>query len=139
MGQIRDHQQAFSSIFAWSNTGFNLADSGEKRIAQGLWVSGQFFKTLGVQPLAGRVIGEEDDRPGCGSPGVVISYGFWQREFGGNPEALGKKLSLEGHPVTVIGITPPGFFGVEVGRSFDVAVPICAEGRIGTFRAAPAV
>jgi len=125
--QIRDHQQVFSGIFAWSNTGFNLAESGEKRIAQGLWVSGQFFKTLGVQPLAGRLIGEEDDRPGCGSPGAVISYGFWQREFAGNPEALGKKLSLEGHPVTIIGITPPGFFGVEVGRSFDVAVPVCAE------------
>ena len=125
--QIRDHQEAFSGIFAWGDTRFNLAESGEKRFAEGLWVSGHFFRTLAVQPLAGRLIGEEADSPGCGSPSVVISYSFWQREFAGDPAALRRKLSLEGHPVTVMGITPAGFFGVEVGRDFDVAVPVCAE------------
>ncbi len=125
--QIRDHQRAFSDIFAWGDTRFNLADGGEARYAEGLWVSGQFFSTLGVHPVMGRLIGEEEDRRGCGSPMVVISYGFWQREFGGDAQVLGKKLSLDGHPVTVMGVTPTEFFGVEVGHNFDVAAPTCAE------------
>ena len=125
--QIRDHQQAFSGIFAWGDTRFNLADGGEARYAEGLWVSGQYFETLGVQPVLGRLISDDDDRPGCGSPSAVISYSFWQREFGGDAQVLGKKLSLDGHPVPVMGVTPAEFFGVEVGRNFDVAVPVCAE------------
>ena len=82
---------------------------------------------LGVPPVLGRVFTAADDRRGCGSPGVVISYPFWQREFGGHATALGSKLSLNGHPFEVIGVTPAGFFGMEVGRSYDVAVPICSE------------
>lgn len=125
--QIRTRQQAFSEIFAWGDYRFNLAERGEVRKAEGLWVSGQFFKTLGVRPLLGRLITEEDDRPGCGSPGAVISYAFWQREFGGTPQVLGKQLSLDGHRLDVIGVSPANFFGVEVGRNFDIAAPVCAE------------
>lgn len=125
--QIRDHQQAFSGIFAWGDTRFNLSESGEARFSEGLWVSGDFFKTLGVQPLLGRLISSEDDRRGCGLPGAVISYAFWQRQFGGDPDVAGKQVSLNGHRLTVLGVTPATFFGVEVGRNFDVAVPLCAE------------
>jgi predicted permease len=125
--QIRDHQQAFSGIFAWGDQQFNLAAGGEVRFAQGLWVSGDYFKTLGVQPLIGRMLAAEDDRPGCGSAGAVISHAFWQREFGGDAQAIGKKISLDGHPVEVVGVAPASFFGMEVGRNFDVIVPICAE------------
>jgi putative ABC transport system permease protein len=125
--QIRDRQVGFSSIFAWAAANFNLALGGEARYAQGMYVSGDFFKVLDVQPLLGRLLTAADDRRGCGTPAAVISYGFWQREFGGQPSALGAKLTLEGHPFPIVGITPPGFFGVEIGRSFDVAIPICAE------------
>lgn len=125
--QIRRHQEAFSGIFAWGDQRFNLANGGEFRFAEGLWVSGDYFKTLGVQPLAGRLITASDDRPGCGAPGVVISYPFWQREYGGDRQAVGKKISLDGHPVEVIGVSQAGFFGMEVGRRFDVAAPTCAE------------
>jgi len=125
--QIRKHQQAFSGIFSWGDIRFNLAVGGEARFTEGLWVSGQFFQTLGVRPLLGRLIGDDDDTPGCGSPGAVISYPFWQREFGGDSQVLGKKVSLDGRQVEVMGVTPPEFFGVEVGRHFDVAVPVCAE------------
>jgi putative ABC transport system permease protein len=125
--EIRDHQQAFSGMFAWGTTGFNLAVGGQTRRAQGLWVSGDFFKVLGVQPVLGRVFTSADDHHGCGIPGAVISYPFWQREYGGQASAVGGKVTLDGHPVDIIGITPPTFFGVEVGRSFDVAVPLCSE------------
>jgi predicted lysophospholipase L1 biosynthesis ABC-type transport system permease subunit len=57
----------------------------------------------------------------------VISYPFWQREFGGDSQVLGKRVSLDGRPLEVMGVAPPEFFGVEVGRNFDVAVPVCAE------------
>jgi len=125
--QIRKHQQAFSGIFAWGDARMNLAVGGEARFAEGLLVSGQFFQTLGVRPLLGRLISDDDDIAGCGSPGAVISYPFWQREFGGDSQVLGRKLSLDGRPIEVMGVTPPEFFGVEVGRNFDVAVPVCAE------------
>jgi predicted permease len=124
---IRDHQEAFSGAFAWSEDSFNLAQGGQVRPARGIWVSGDFFKVLGVTPVLGRVFTPADDRRGCGTGGVVISHSFWQREFGGAPGAVGGKLTLDGHPFEVIGVTPPGFFGLEVGRSFDLAVPICAE------------
>ncbi len=125
--QIRDHQQAFSGIAAWNSTSFNLANGGRSRIAKGMYVSGDFFRTLGVAPAAGRLISSADDTRGCGLPGAVISFPFWQREYAGNLSAVGSKLTLDGHPAEIIGVAPAGFYGMEVGRSFDVAVPICSE------------
>jgi predicted permease len=89
-------------------------------------VSGDFFRVLGVRAIQGRLFTAEDDRRGCGLPGAVISYGFWQQEYGGGP-ALGRKLMLNDKPVEVIGVTPASFFGVDVGNSFDVAVPVCSQ------------
>jgi len=125
--QIRNQQQAFSGVFAWSPTQFNLAPGGEPRPAQGLWVSGDFFKVLGVRPILGRVFTPEDDQRGCGSPGAVISHSFWQREYGGDPSVVGKELTLAGRSLEIIGVTPAGFFGLEIGQSFDIAIPICSE------------
>ena len=79
-------------MFAWGVDGFNLTTGGEARYAQGLWVSGDFFNTLGVTPLLGRALTPADDRRGCAAPPAVISYGFWQREFGGSPSAIGRSL-----------------------------------------------
>src|ERR1700738_1216477 len=125
--QIRAQQQGFSGIFAWGANLFNVAPGGEVHNVQGLWVSGEFFATLGVQPVLGRLFTTEDDQPGCGSPGATISYSFWQREYGGERSVLGRTLTVNRHPFSIIGVTPAAFFGVEVGRYFDVAVPLCAE------------
>lgn len=128
--KLRDRQDIFSGVFAWGSNDFGLDalnTGGEGRLAQGLFVSGDFFRVLGVQPLMGRVFTTEDDRRGCGLPGAVISYVFWQRELGGDPSAVGRKLTLNYHPTEIIGVTPPGYFGLEVGRSYDVAVPICSQ------------
>src|SRR6266487_5060578 len=125
--RIRDTQQAFSGMFAWSAGGFNLTTSGEPRSARGLWVSGDFFSVLGIQPILGRVFTTADDQRGNGLAGVVISFAFWQREFGGDISVIGRKLALDGHTVEVIGVTPASFFGLEIGRSFDVAVPMFSE------------
>ncbi|HWC17030.1 MAG TPA: ABC transporter permease [Terriglobales bacterium] len=128
--QIRDHQQAFSAIAAWNSTSFNLATGGRSRITRGMYVSGDFFNTLGVLPVAGRLISSADDSKGCGLPGAVISFPFWQREYGGRASAVGSKLTLDGHPMEIIGVTPAGFYGVEVGNFFDIAVPVCSEAAI---------
>lgn len=125
--QIRDRQEAFSSIFAWAPERLNLATGGEVRYAQSIWVSGDFFKTLEVQPFMGRLLTTADDTRGCATGPSVISYSFWQREFSGDPNVLGRAFTLEGHPFQVVGITPPNFYGVEVGRSYDMAIPICTE------------
>jgi predicted permease len=90
-------------------------------------VSGDFFSTLGVTPLQGRLFTTADDRRGCGNPGAVISYEFWWSYLGGANSAIGSPLRIQDRLFTVIGVTPPGFFGLEVGQGFDVALPLCAR------------
>ena len=125
--RIKDGQQVFDSVFAWGNSVFDLAAGGEARYAQGLYVSGQFFDALGLQPAIGRLLHAGDDARGCGAPQAVLSHSFWQREFGGDRGIVGRPVRLDGRQFTVGGVTEAGFFGVDVGRSFDVALPLCAE------------
>lgn len=125
--QIRTQQQVFSSIAAFGGEPMNLAQGGEARLAQVLWASGDFFTAVGVPALIGRAFTKADDQRGCSSPGAVISYGFWQKEYGGAVSALGKTLTLDSHPFEIIGVTPAYFQGIDVGRRFDVAIPICSE------------
>jgi putative ABC transport system permease protein len=126
--RMRDHQpQAFSGMFAWAEEDFNTAPTGEVRHAQGLWVNGDFFRVLGVRPALGRVFAAADDQRGCGLPGAVVSYSFWQRELGGDHSVIGRKITIDYDPVEIIGVTPRTFTGLDVGQSFDVALPICAQ------------
>jgi putative ABC transport system permease protein len=125
--QLQARPEAFSKTMAWSATQFNLAQGGEARYAEGLYVSAEFFSVLGVPALLGRTFTAQDDLPACGSPSAVISYSFWQREFAGDPAVLGRGVRLEGRSFPIVGVTPPAFFGVEVGNRYDVALPICAD------------
>jgi putative ABC transport system permease protein len=125
--EIHAQQQGFSNIFAWRPTQFNIAPSGEVHNVQGMWVSGEFFQTLGVEPALGRFLNSADDTEGCSPGGAVISYSFWQREFGGDRSAIGRALTLNRRPFEIVGVAPADFYGVEVGRKFDVAVPVCTE------------
>lgn len=124
---LRDQQQAFTNIAAWGSDRLNLSQGGEARYADAIYASGSFFETLGVSPALGRLISNVDDQPKCAAGGVVLSNSFWKREFGSSQSVLGRKISLEGHPFEVIGVTPPSFFGMEVGRKLDVAVPLCVQ------------
>ena len=104
----------------------NLAEGGENRGARMLYASGDIFRTLGVQPAVGRIFTVQDDRRGCGAPALVLGHGFWQREYGGSPSAIGRTIQISGHAFEIAGVMPAGFFGMEVGRSFDLSLPICA-------------
>ncbi len=126
--QIQRQHEPFSGVFAWAGMGFNLAQGGEAQWASGILVSGEYFGVLGVSPFIGRLFDESDDRRGCGAPPAVLSYAYWQSKYGGDASVIGRKLTLEGHAAEIAGVTPPSFFGVEPGRRFDIAVPLCAEG-----------
>jgi putative ABC transport system permease protein len=130
--QIRQRPQMFDGALAWSVVPFNLADGGEMQPVDGLYTSGDFFTTLGVPALVGRTFTAADDVRGGGPAGAVavLSHGFWQRHFGGAAGAVGSTLVLDRVPFTVVGVTPPSFFGAEVGRDYDVAVPMSAEALI---------
>lgn len=123
--QIRSHGELFDGAFAYSPQSFNLAERGEARRVDGEWVSGDYFRTLGVHAALGRLFARGDDVRGC-APVAVVSADLAARELGGDA-AVGRTLSVEGHPFTVIGVTEPGFNGVEVGTRSHVYVPICAE------------
>ena len=127
--QIRQRSHLVDGALAWSGSRFNLAAGGETRFVDGIWVSGAFFDTLGVPAILGRTISDADDRRagGVDGPVAVISYPFWQRYFNGTADAVGRTLMLDRVPFTVIGVTPPGFFGTDIGRSYDVAVPLGDE------------
>ena len=127
--QIRARRAAFAGAAAWADAAFNLADGGEMNVVNGVWVSGEYFDVLGVNAALGRTFSSSDDVRGGGANGpvAVISHGFWQRHFGGTPDVVGRTLTLERIPFTVVGVTPPGFFGLTVGSAFDVALPFGAE------------
>jgi hypothetical protein len=134
--QLRAHDldDVFSGLFAWSSGRLNTAAGGEVQNVEALWASGTLFDVLGVEPVIGRLLGPEDDQPGCGSPVAVISYAYWQRAFGGSPAALQQTVRLEGRRFDVVGVAHADFFGVDVGRRFDVAVPLCADPLLTTSR-----
>src|SRR6266540_6058679 len=109
--QLRQ-QQLFEDSAAWSLSRFNLASRGETQFVNGLWASGSFFETLGVTALIGRTFSDADDQPAGGPDGpvAVLSYSFWQRHFGGAADTIGRTLTLDGVPFTIIGVTPRAFF-----------------------------
>jgi predicted permease len=123
---VRAHQQVFDGVFAWSSRELNAAAGGEVRYVEALWASGDMFAVLRVTPALGRLISPEDDRPGC-APVAVISDAYWHRVFGRSPEILQQSVQLEGVVMPIVGVTGPSFFGLDVGRRFDVAVPLCAD------------
>ena len=130
--QIRERRHdLFETAFAFSAriSRFNLAPAGEADLVDGIWVSGDYFSGLGVPPLLGRTLTPSDDQRGGGSAGpvAVISYGMWQRRYGGRTDVLDRTVTIDRAPFTIVGVMPAGFFGADVGTSFDIAVPLGTE------------
>jgi putative ABC transport system permease protein len=125
--EIKARQQAFASLGVWSSGVLNTAAGGEVKNVEALWASGDLFPVLGVKPAIGRVLTPADDQRGCPAPVAVISHAYWQRQFGGAPSVLDQTVRLQGVQMPIVGVTEQRFFGLEVGRQFDVAVPLCAD------------
>src|SRR5579864_133822 len=121
---MRDQNTVFADVLTRSGVDFNASYGGQSERAVGEMVSGNYFETLGVQPFLGRLISPEDDRTPGAHPVAVLSYGYWQRRFGGDPAIVGKDIILNNNPIRVIGITPPRFYGTEIARNPDIRVPM---------------
>jgi putative ABC transport system permease protein len=123
--QIRD-RHVFHQAFAWWATQVNLSDRGETDDVSGVFASAGMFDVLGVHAALGRTFtAADDDRTGGpDGPVAVISNGFWLRRFGGAHDVIGRRLEVNGLVYTIVGVTPRGFFGPDVGRAADVFVPI---------------
>ena len=122
--ELRADHEPFSGIFAWAADGANVGSGEDRHWQRALWVSGEAFSVLGVSPWRGRLLGPEDEG-GCPATRAVVSFPFWQTEMGGRELTAHTTLLIEGEPVQIIGVTPPQFFGLAVGDSFDIAQPFC--------------
>jgi putative ABC transport system permease protein len=117
-------QQRFGGVSTYAASLLTIENEPRNVLSQ--WVSGEFFSTLGVRPFKGRTLTTADDVAGGGpdGPAGMISYRLWQGRFGGAEDIIGRSVRVERVPVTIVGITPPEFLGVEVGQAFDLFLPV---------------
>jgi predicted permease len=124
--ELRARQQGFDDLFAWGTATVDVQNENAAGTTPtaALWVTGNVFSSLGVAPERGTLFGAAYDAQGC-SPAVVLSDAYWHSRFGGRDEAIGTSLRLLGTVFPVIGVAPASFTGLEVGKTFDIAIPTC--------------
>jgi predicted permease len=122
------NSEVFSSVLGYQGAGdLNLSSGGQAEIAHTEYITGNYFGGLGIAPAAGRFIAPDDD--GGGAPRVaVISFALSEKRFDGPPGAVGQEVLINNLPFRVVGVAPPGFFGVDPGMAPDVYVPIRTQG-----------
>ena len=127
--ELRRRPGLVDNAFAWTEARFDLANGGVAEFVDGIWTTSGMFDTLGVAPSVGRTFTGSDDRPGGGPDGpvVAISHALWQRRFGAAADIVGRRITLDRIPFTIVGVMPPGFFGPSVGQRAEVVIPIGAE------------
>jgi predicted permease len=121
---LRDKSAVFDGVLTRSGVSFNVTYAGQSEWAYGELVSGNYYEVLGVRPWLGRLLSPEDDRTPGAHPVAVLSYGYWQARFGGDPSIVGRKILLDAQPMTVVGVSAPGFFGTEMARDPSITVPM---------------
>ncbi len=120
-------ESALSDIFAFGNVSLNLLADGQAEQVIGQVVTGNYHRSLGVQPLLGRLL-TDDDNKASSNPVAVLSYRYWRKRFGDDATIIGKQINLNNRAFTVIGVTPPGFEGAgQVGDTRDVTIPLAWE------------
>jgi putative ABC transport system permease protein len=123
---LAQRRELFNGLAGFtSSAAFNIGRPGSPEIAHGVWVTGLFYQTLGLTPAIGRLLAAGDDREGS-PPVVVLSHAFWARRFGGSPDIVGRTMLVEGVPVVVVGVSPPGFDGATVGELGELTMPFGA-------------
>src|SRR6266436_7253693 len=116
----RDRAHCFSSSGVATARSFNLTGRGEPERVRGATVTANYLSTLGTKPVLGRTFSADDDRPG-GPPVALISYGLWQKHFGGNADVISQSLNLDGRNYNIVGVMPPGF---DLPGIADVWIPL---------------
>jgi predicted permease len=123
--ELRNQQQALDGTFAWGTNDLRVGERTDLRPANGIFVSGEYFSTLGVKPHRGRLLNAADERAPCPATVAVVSYDYWQRQMGAPEMGASTRLRVNLDLLDVVGVAPPGFVGVAVGESFDIALPMC--------------
>lgn len=119
----RAHSQPFAYVAATTGVGFNLSSGSQPLRVRALRVSKDYFRVMGVQPMLGREFTQDEDR--ANGPNVaVLSYGLWKSEFGGDTGILGKSISLDSRPFTVVGVMPSGFQNVSLRGNSDALIDL---------------
>ncbi len=121
---LRDRNSVFSGVIARGGTQMNVTYGDQTERVHGELVSGNFFEVLGVRPWAGRFFTQDDDRTPSAHPVAVLSYSFWERRFNKDPNIIDKTILVNETPLTVLGVTPPGFYGLDLSNNPDVRVPL---------------
>lgn len=130
---FRDYQRenaVFSHLTAISSLGVGLGEGGETERERALLVSGNYFTTLGVNPALGRTFAPNEGVEIDDGPVVVLSYGLWQRRFGAQPQIIGRSITVNGKPFTIVGVAPREFTGTTRGQIPDLYVPITMFGKL---------
>jgi macrolide transport system ATP-binding/permease protein len=128
----RDKNEVFDGLVGYMQRAMTLSESGRAERVQGLIVSGNYFSVLGVTPAVGRGFLPEEDKTPATHPVLVISHGLWQRRFGGDRNIIGKPVSVNGNPFTVVGVAPPAFNGTIAASAPDVYVPVMMVEQLST-------
>jgi len=128
---FKQHATTLEGVMGFRTQAFRFTSAEKTERITGALVSGNYFDVLGVRPQHGTLIGEADDviPDGGGARGAVavLSHGFWMRQFGGQPGVIGSTITLNARPFTIVGVTPAGFEGTEVGQSPDVFAPMVMQ------------
>ncbi len=125
---LEREQRSFTGIAAHRIFGANLAYASQTVDGHGMLVSGSYFPLLGIQPALGRLFGPADDQVIGGHLVAVLSYHYWTDRLGSDPAVLDKTIIVNGHPLTIIGVAPRGFYGTTLGARPAVFVPISMRG-----------
>jgi len=133
--EIRARNEVFSGVLAFAPGRVNVLVNQHADFEEAESVSGDYFSTLGVRPILGRGLTQQDDRPGA-DPVVVISYGLWLRRFGRDPSIAGKSIWINGTAFTIARVAPVRFFGLEPGWRRDLWIPLAMLPKSGSSRKA---
>jgi len=120
---LQQQKQFFDGVFCRAATTINFSTGGEPRLTAAELVSGTYFSVLGVSPALGRLLTIDDDQVPGSSPVVVLSYDFWKNQFGGTQDIVGRKVLVNQHPMTIVGVAAPAFHGIDVGETPSVWIP----------------
>jgi len=130
LNTVRAQAKAFSELAAFLGpTQFNVSGSGPATVGYGEIVSGDFFLTLGVSTILGRPLGPADDAPGA-VPAIVLSYSYWQSEFGGERSTVGKTVRINNVPAEIVGVASPQFTNLAPGKTQDFFISIAAMAQV---------
>ena len=127
---LRGNNTVFSGMFGRFGFALQIGRAGGTERVIGELVSGTYFPVLGVRPAAGRLFTAEHDVAPGGQPYAVLSHAFWTTRFGADPAVIGTTMVVNGHTFTIIGVTEPGFDGIELGRPTQVWVPLMMKAQL---------